>query len=57
MICNSSPGQVTPSPVYPVLHPQVKLPTVLAQAAVGVAAQLSVPVVHSLMSVNTKSRS
>ena len=53
MICDSSPVQVTPSPVYPVLHRQVKLPTVLSQVAVP--AQLLVPVApHSLMSANIK---
>jgi len=54
MICDSSPVQVTPSPEYPVLHPQVKLPGVFVQSA-AVAAQLSVPAVHSLMSTNIKS--
>jgi len=54
MICDSSPVQVTPSPAYPVLHRQLKLPGVLVQFAT-VAAQLLVPAVHSSMSANIKS--
>ena len=45
---NGSPKQDTPSPLYPWLQAQVKLPGMLAQAALG--EQLSVPVAHSSIS-------
>ena len=44
-----SVAQTTPLPVKPGLHAQAKLPALFAQLAS--AAQLSVPVVHSSMSV------
>ena len=40
--------QTTPSPVKPVLHPQVKLPGVFEQSAF--VEQFAVPALHSLMS-------
>ena len=46
------PMQVTPSPLYPALQAQVKLPSVLVQTAFGL--QLCVPEVHSLMSGESK---
>ena len=45
---NNLPTQVTPFPVYPELHPQVKLPGLFEQMAV--AAQLSSSSAHSSMS-------
>jgi len=45
---NNLPTQVTPFPVYPELHSQVKLPGLFEQMAV--AAQLSSSSAHSLIS-------
>ena len=44
--------QVTPLPLKPGLHAQVKLPAVFVQVAF--ALQLSLPCVHSLMSVQRR---
>ena len=44
----SLPVHVSPSPLNPVLHAQVKLPKVLVQSALS--SQLSVPSVHSSIS-------
>ena len=47
-----SPAQDTPSPLYPWLQAQLKLPGLLVQAALG--EQLSAPVAHSSMSVGER---
>lgn len=43
-----SPAQRVPLPLYPALHAQLKLPTVLVQLAL--ALQLCMPATHSLTS-------
>ncbi len=49
IILNNSLIQLTPSPLYPWLQVQVKLPGVLLHSALG--SQLSVLVLHSLSSI------
>jgi len=52
--CGYLPAQVIPSPEYPVLQAQVKLPGVLVQAAL--VSHVSVIAVHSSSSIKRKNQ-